>query len=309
MPPAGAPPAPPRPPRRVSTLLGHAHVGMALGCLGSLLRYADEPLGPRAHDDGTLTGEDRARLAAGLAGRAGSRGLELVPRAEADERMAPLLARHPAARAFRSEHPLGLKLLDVPFLANTGGEEGDDELAYCDSDVLFLRPFADLFELPPSAGALFMSDVQNAYSLRSWHLLRDRRLRLPARVNTGILAFRPRLYDLDLVERYLATPAHRFAPVWVEQTAWALLGWKAGCRLLDPEAVAVAAAGAPTPSRVALHFVSPVRHLLPVCLAAAPDRRGEPPVAVRSLPAARCGVSALAATEARRFGRRLLARR
>ena len=50
-------------PRLVSTLLGHAHVEMALPCLGSLLRFSAEPLRLRVHDDGTLTAADQERLA------------------------------------------------------------------------------------------------------------------------------------------------------------------------------------------------------------------------------------------------------
>src|SRR5436305_14292628 len=176
------------PPRIVSTLLGHAHVGMALLCLGSLLRESVEPLTLQVHDDGTLTPADLERLAAGLGEPA------VVGRREADERVEALLGERPAARAFRRENPLGLKLLDAALLAPGG------ELAFCDSDVLFLRPFSGLFALPEGAGALFMRDPQNAYSVRSWHLLREPRLRLAARVNSGIIAFRTRLFALDLVE-------------------------------------------------------------------------------------------------------------
>src|SRR5579864_1733768 len=188
---------PPRPAadgRLVSTLLGHAHVEMALLCLGSLLRYSTVPLRLRVHDDGTLTAGDRERLAAAL------HDPEVVPRREADERLAAVLAARPATRALRATNPLALKLVDVPLLAAA------DEVAYCDSDVLFLRPFTGLFDLPPPAGALFMRDPQNAYSVRSWHLLREPRLRLAAHVNTGIVALRTSCYDLDLVEWFLSRP-------------------------------------------------------------------------------------------------------
>ena len=50
----------------VATLLGHAHVEMALACLGSLLRYSAEPLRLRIHEDGSLLAADRERLTAGL---------------------------------------------------------------------------------------------------------------------------------------------------------------------------------------------------------------------------------------------------
>jgi len=293
-------------PRLVSTLLGHAHVEMALACLGSLLGFSAEPLRLRLHDDGSLTALDRERLAAALGDP------EVMPRHEADERLAGWLAERPATRAFRAANPLALKLVDAALLAPGG------ELAYCDSDVLFLRPFSGLFELAPEQGALFMCDPQNAYSVRSWHLLQEPRLRLAARLNSGIVGFRTRWFDPDLVEWFLAEPRYRFAPVWVEQTCWALLARPAGCRLLDPATVGFPAPGrAPGPRQVALHFVSPVRGLFgeyrrrlapageapageATALAAAHE-----PIALRSFPAPRLTAPALAATELRRRLRRL----
>src|SRR5262245_40514782 len=102
-------------PIEVAVLLGHAHVPMALDCLGSLRRYCAEPLRFRIHDDGTLEEEDRRRLGQCL------HEVGFVSREEADDRLAGTLAGHSAARRFRATNPLGLKLLDVPLLA-AGGE-------------------------------------------------------------------------------------------------------------------------------------------------------------------------------------------
>jgi hypothetical protein len=276
-------------PRRVATLLGHAHVEMALACLGSLLRYSAEPLRLRVHEDGTLTAEDRGRLREGL------KDPEIVARTEADVRVEELLASRPALREPRRRNPLALKLIDIPLLA------GEDDLAYCDADVLFLRPFSDLFRFPgPETGALFMSDRQNAYSVRSWHLLTHSRLALPCRINSGVFLFRTRFQDPDLLEWYFARPEFGFAPVWSEQTAWALLGERAGCRLWAPRLVRLPEVGEEGMDAVALHFVSPLRGLLPACLKSAPDRRGSAPVAVGTVPARRCRPWDLAWTEARR---------
>ncbi len=300
-------------PRLVSTLLGHAHVEMALPCLGSLLACSAAPLRLRLHDDGTLTAPDRERLAAALGDP------EVVSRREADERLAGWLSGRPATRAFRAANPLALKLVDAALLAPGG------ELAYCDSDVLFLRPFTGLFELGPAHGALFMCDPQNAYSVRSWHLLQEPRLRLAGRLNSGIIGFRTRWFDPDLVEWFLAQPRYRFAPVWVEQTCWALLAQPAGCRLLDPATVGFPAPGrSPRAQQVALHFVSPLRGLFsgfqrlpPAGPGPAPGGAGEPaepadpgePIALRSFAARRLTAAALAATEVRRRLGRLRARR
>ncbi|HEX7182474.1 MAG TPA: hypothetical protein VF756_11570 [Thermoanaerobaculia bacterium] len=280
--------------RRIASLLGHRQVDMAVLCLGSLLRRSAEPLALRLHDDGTLTEADRERLAGELDGP------EVVSRAEADERVADALAPYPILRAYRRESPLALKLVDAALLAG-------EELAYCDADVLFLCPFAGLFRLEDGAGALFMSDRQNAYSVRSWHLLRHRRLRLPRRVNTGIVVFRTAAWDPDLLSWYLARPEFAFAPVWREQTAWALLGGKGGCRLLDPAQVAIPELeAAPRLGPVALHFVGPVRSRLSAWAPLTGD--GGAPEAVRSRPARPCRAVDLASDEARRVLRRLVGR-
>lgn len=281
--------------KTVVTLLGHTHVEMALECLGSLRRYSADQVQFRVHDDGSLTSGDLDRLAAALG------EIEAIPRREADGQVEERLGTRPALREARRRNPLILKLLDVPLLA------GGDELAFCDSDVLFLRPFRDLFRFPePETGAVFMADRQNAYSLRSWHLLRHR-LSLPRQVNTGVLLFRTGGLDLDLLEWYLARPEMSFAPVWVEQTAWALLAGRAPCRLYDPGQIAFPGKGSPA-DPVALHFVSPLRQLLEPALRQARDRQGEPPVAIGTREAGRCGPLDLAFTEAGRRLRRLMGR-
>src|SRR5262245_61574357 len=278
---------------KVATLLGHAQVEMAIACLGSLLRYSGDPLHLRVHEDGTLTVSDRERLEAGLG------NFEFIPRAEADKRMADLLGGRPVLRAFRQANPLALKVLDVPLLAN-------GSVAYCDTDVLFLRPFSGLFRFPgPEVGAIFMSDYQNAYSLRSWQLLRHSQLRLPCRVNTGLLYFRTQYFDPDLLQWYLSRPEFGFAPVWVEQTAWALLGARAGCRLWHPRRIRMPTPGEENGEAVALHFVTPLRGLLPWVLARAQDRTGEPPPQVETVPSRPCQSWDLGWTELRRRWERL----
>jgi hypothetical protein len=283
----------------VASLLGHRHVDMAVLCLGSLLGGAAEPLALRLHDDGSLTAGDRERLAAALGEPV------VIPRSEADERVADVLSRRPALAAFRRANPLALKLIDTVLYAR---DEAGTELAYCDTDVLFLRPFAGLFPVSEiatseTATATFMADHQNAYSVRSWHLVLHHRLRLARHVNSGVIQFPTAAWDPDLLEWYLGRPEFGFAPVWMEQTAWALLGAAAGCRLFDPRQIAIPIAGPSSASdeRVALHFVSPVRALLPLWESRAVRAGdGRPPVAVGRVPAGRCGPLDLAADELRR---------
>lgn len=283
----------------VASIVGNRQVELAVLCLGSLLRHSADDLRLRLHDDGTLTEEDREHLTSEL------RAPEIVLRAEADERAATFLARHPALHEFRRGNVMALKLIDTVMYAG-------EEMAYCDSDILFLRPFTGLYGQlrETGAGAVFMKDWQNAFSLRSWHLLRYPELRLPRRTNAGLMAFRTAGFDLDLLEWYVAKPEFQFSPVWMEQTAWGLLAMRVGCRVLDPRQAAIPRPGeVPRKERrVALHFTSTVRSLLPLWAplahGAEPDTR--PPVIVRSFPASRCRAFHLAATESRRVLKRAL---
>jgi hypothetical protein len=235
----------------VESLLGHAQTDLALECLGSLQRCSKEPLTLRLRDDGSLTAADRERLA--VLGEP-----EIVPRVRADERVEPLLSRHPASLRYRREHPLGMKLFDGVL-----GESGT--LRFCDSDVLFLRPVSRVFPDDPGEPR-FLEDVQNAYSLRSWQLARHR-LRIGRRINSGLLAFPREAFDLDQVEWYLSRPEMAFAPMWREQTAWALLAATRPSTTFDRWSFRIAK-GPPTPADaaqppIALHFVSPSRGFLP----------------------------------------------
>ncbi len=292
----------PAAPRIVDSLLGRAQVEMAISCLGSLIEHSADPIRLRLHDDGSLQSEDLERLAASL------RDPLIVSRSEADDLAAPLLSGRPALAALRARHPLFLKLVDLAVLAPKS-EENADEIAYCDADVLFQRPFFGLFHPTPGAGATFMADGQNAYSVRSWQLLRHRRLALPERLNSGLFRFDCRSFDPDLLEWFAARPELHRTPPWIEQTAWALLAQRAGCWLYDPSQIAIPRAAEPLPTEaVALHFVNPVRSRLAEAVPHVLDRRGEPPVEIRSAPARPLSPLDLAATEARRALRRLRSR-
>lgn len=273
---------------RVATLVGHSQLAMAQACLNSLRRTAATPVQIVVHSDGSLGEREFDALAGTL------EGVAFVRPFEADDLVHEALARHPACRAYRSDHVLARKLLDIALVG-----EGAD-IAYCDADVLFLRPFEGLFQRPDGVDAVFQADAQEAYSVRSWDFLRHPGLRLRSRVNTGIVVYRRAAFDLDLLEWFLSRPNWRRTPEWLEQTAWALLAGRLSCHLLDPSQIALASAPAPDP--VAIHFVSSRREGLKPALAAWHDRGNEAPERIRSLPAPRCGPLRLLRAE---LGRRL----
>jgi hypothetical protein len=241
---------------RVHSLVCRSSIDMALRSWTSLARCSDRPLHFVVHDDGSLGPEERDRLAGALP------GMTLVDRRGADDAIEPLLQRFPNARAFRRRNALALKLLDIPLLAEA------PEIACCDTDVLAFRPFSRLFDWPdPSTTAVFMSDTQNAYAMRPWHLIGTSAIAVPMCVNTGLMMCRTGDHDLDFVEWFLGRQFGVFqrVPGWVEQTCWAALAQRGRCRLYDPSQIRVIRDAGCLADRDLLigHFTTRVRTLWP----------------------------------------------
>jgi hypothetical protein len=269
-------------PRRVRTLVGDSTLAASLTCLPTLVRFSADPVRVVVHDDGTLTAASRATL------RAAVLGIEIVDRARADEEVGDRLARHPRCRVARSSNFMFLKMFDVALL-----EPGD--LAYCDSDVLFLRPFDGLFGPPdPRFPFLFMTDAKEAYAVRPWHLRPLGKLKLASRVNAGLMRVWAGALDLDFVEWLLgrmgSSAVWKRRWYWNEQTCWAALGGRSDCGLWDARQVVMATRDMAsfTSDAVAVHFVSTYRFHLPEYAGRAWSPTAVP-VRVASRPARRVG--------------------
>lgn len=269
-------------PRVVRTLLGDSTLQTSLTCLPTLARYSVDPIRLVIHEDGTLSEQGRDALRAALP------GAEFVSRPRADEEVNERLKRYPYCRTARAANVLFLKFFDVALL-----EPG--ELAFCDSDILFLRPFAGLFDAqPPRFPALFMTDSKDAYAVRPWHLWPFGRLRLASRANTGLMRVAPGLLDLDRVEWLLRRMDGQAAWVrrsyWNEQTCWAALPGQGECGLWDPRCIVMATRDMAefTQEAVAVHFVSTFRFHLAEYSKKTPAPDG-PPVRVEARAARRAG--------------------
>jgi hypothetical protein len=262
----------------VHTLSGESTLNVSLTCLPTLLQYSSDPIRLIIHDDGSLTESSRDSL------RRAVPGVEFIDRQRADNEVGDYLKGYPRCRAARAGNIMFLKMFDVALLER-------DELSYCDSDILFLRPFRGLF---PQANrqfrALFMTDTRESYAVRPWHLRPVGRIRLAGPVNAGLMSISKGVLDLDFVEWLLGQMAQHTVwtrrSYWAEQTCWAALGGRAGCGLWDSRLVAMATQDMAVDSHtaVAIHFVSTYRKYLRNY-----TERGqpptEPPVAVGIRPA------------------------
>ncbi len=247
---------------KIKSLMGHSQVGTACQCLGSLRRHCQDSIAFIIHDDGTLTKEDKEQLSLSLGSP------EFVDRSQADQRMASLLQQFPACAHYRDNYPMGLKLFDVCLL-----HDKQEKLYFCDSDVLFLRPFHFPAPLEDNT-AVFMQDAFEAFSLRPWHIKPLGKLSVISRLNSGMIITSPSNLDLARIESFLGDP--KMLPLfkarshWIEQTCWSILASQLSTYFFDSSQVYVAskhldqvAAAPDTKSAlVAIHFVSPHRHKL-----------------------------------------------
>jgi hypothetical protein len=231
------------------TLLCHRDVDLAIHCLNSAMRLSADPVQVVIHEDGSLSPEDREKLARGLPGS------RILDRSVADEIMSERLAAYPNARAFREGSVWGLKLLDVVLV-----EPG--LCFYLDSDIRFFRPFRGLFVDAATRGrCVFLRDtVWQAYSIRPWHLLDQRGLQVASGINTGLTLCDPQVFDLGFVDWFLGQLDWRVIPAWTEPTCWAALALRAGGQVVDPMQVTNLYPSAKvTEQTLGAHFLSAYR--------------------------------------------------
>jgi hypothetical protein len=271
----------------VHSLVCHNHVEMAIMCLGSLLKFSTQLIKLVIHDDGSLTKEDQIKLKKGL------NNVKIITRKEADKRMDKLLKNYPNCYKFRYKSPFFLKLLDIPLMS-----KGD--IAFCDSDILFFRPFHGMFQLPDKkTSAIFMKDCQESYSAMPWQLTGPNKLKLISKVNSGIIFIHKKSYNLDFIEWllrkkniipnsiFLRNPYPR-----AEQFCWAALGYNIGCRLFDPKQIVVMRPNTCFNDRtIAGHFVTDCRYRIKEFLPKIKDNKEKISlIEVKTIPAKTCTI-------------------
>lgn len=270
-------------PLPVASLVCKAHVALAVQGLGSLLRYARTPVALTIFDDGTLDDSDCERL------------LEAAPAAriirgrDADARVAEALAAHPKCRELRAGIPMLRKLLDVPLLMR-------EPYFYCDTDVLFLRPFslsAVREKLPGEF--IFMRDIREGYSAGLRQFIVHRHLAILTKANAGMSGVPFARYDLDFIEWFLSVEAFHVFPNMLEQTCWAAMPRGQGAAIVDDRQLFCfgreRAADADT---VAVHFIGPAKAEMAKWEAFAQPNDAAP-VELRLTPAKRAGLAHLLA--------------
>jgi hypothetical protein len=246
--------ASPDQPMKVHTMAGHKHIALAAQCLESMVRYSAEPMHVVVHEDGSVTDEDKEQFFKSVP------NASFVMKKDADGPMNEFLAKYPACRKLRDNLVFGLKIFDIQVL------DSHENLAYTDCDILFLKPYTELFKMPPdpTSGGVFMYDPIQAYCMTPTQFRKTKGLKLADRVNGGLLYFRRSAFDWDLVEWFLTHDEFVIHPYWKEQTAWSVLAAATKCWMWNESQVRVIMSEEDFKDEklVAAHFVSSFRHLM-----------------------------------------------
>jgi hypothetical protein len=152
-----------------------------------------------------------------------------------------------------------------------------------------------------------MQDYVDAYSMLPWHLLGANKPKLVSKVNAGLSFIRKATCDLDFIEWFLGRDEFRHKVGWLEQTCWAALGHRIGCRLWNPEQVVLVRPSTSLSNQfIAGHFVKDSRYRMGEFLAAIDDSRYlDPAIAINTFSPPDCNLFELGRVHAMRQLKRL----
>ncbi len=236
----------------VYTLLGKKSLDISIQCLRSLLNRSATKLRLNILEDGTLSEENIQEIKVKLDDPI------ILRKNQREDFICEKLRSYPNCLSLRKNLVLSHKLFDLYFLSP------DNTLHYVDSDILFLKPFAGLFENTDNKN-IFTEDIFNSYKIPFKFFFDKDKLLLPRKLNTGLFAFNRHQLDLDFLEYFLAKTyirASNFETHWhAEQTCWGLLAMRSKSELIDDKQLSVFDKRVNNNywNCIALHFVSTSR--------------------------------------------------
>jgi len=210
----------------VQTLLGCENLQFYLRCLSSLQKFNNQKVNLLVHSDGSLEEENLSVIQNSL-----GCNVSFINPKDAKERTLDNLKNFPNCQKFRKNSLWGIEFFD-PLFSQT-----DDRYSYyIDADILFSRPFTDLFkESMIEGGAVFLEDTQwDAYSFRPWQMI-GRRMRpvVVKGITTALVFWDKRVIEWDYLEWFLSQSTYHSISNWILPTAQAGLATRCDSKVVS----------------------------------------------------------------------------
>jgi len=199
----------------VSYLLCFKDFDMGMIAAWFLLRFSTRKIKLRFFEDGSLTEDQWIQLKTLFPGH------DFLPRSEVDMKIEAHFGKDSNIVKVRKQNPLFHKLVDIPFLSQTG------RATYSDPDILYFTDPVDLLNAACSDSEIsyFNRDMESSY-FYSTEILKEMLGRtIPERINAGMYSVPVSSLDFGKLEKYLGEkPFSDFWKSWrVEQTLFAVL--------------------------------------------------------------------------------------
>src|SRR5262249_28245314 len=182
----------------------------------------------------------------------------IIPRAEADAKLAEVLRSFPRSLSFRNTNLLAPKLFDFIAYLNS------DRMGLFDSDLLFFaepKIYLQRVEDPAYRRNTFNADNDDAYTVQPEAVRARIGHQLLPRVNSGLGLVHRDSIRWDWTEEFLALPGILAGHFWrIEQTLFALCSSRYGVELLPDEYTLRLEPG--IGARCFRHYNGVIRHLM-----------------------------------------------
>jgi hypothetical protein len=234
----------------VHLLTGKKDFLLAAWMLASWFEASEKAWPIVIHDDGTLPAEGAATLQRLFS------NARIIRRAEADAAMERVLQPFPFCQEYRRQHPLALKLFDVPHYA-----KGARYLMF-DSDLLFFQYPHEILEWTGAERdeCWFNEDVQESALITAGEARLELDVKIWPRVNSGLCLIHKPAIDPDFLDRALAETSILRGHVWrVEQTLYMLCAARHGKGGLLSKRYEVSLGKEASEDAVSRHYVGAVR--------------------------------------------------
>jgi len=215
-------------PLLVQSLVGKKNLSFYLKCLKSLSQFSTQKIQLLLHSDGTLKEKDM-EFASSLFG---DHPLKFRDMKEAKEMTLDHLVGKPNCQRIRKNSLWGIEFFDPLFTNPT-----EPISFYVDADILFIRPFAGLFDSSKvKDGAVFLKDSQwDAYCIRPWQLFGlGKQPQIVEGITTALVCWDKGAIDWDYLEWFLGQTKFHCIPEWVLPTAQAGLARRCKAQVVAP---------------------------------------------------------------------------